>query len=472
MCGLIGVYGDLYYSHLKFFKQALIADYVRGNHSTGMTAVKANGDVFNKKLAIDPINFLELKSVDNNILVTNTLIMGHNRHATLGGVNAANAHPFEHDHITLMHNGTLSNKYSLQTKHNAPVFDTDSELVCWLLSQHSVEDIIPLLEGAFALTWYDAKDKSFNFIRNDERPMAMAVAEDSVLYASEWRMLAWLMERNSLKTKDFEMVSPEKGKHHKFTYDKKIVTQVVTDIPLYVAPVYKYEPYQYNQGAYQDGYKAGSNVKKLPRGVGNSNDERFQQYQTEFGGDIKRNDIIFAYVDKVVARAYNGDTHFDLEMSLVSSPYTTVKAYYIKKELYPEIDKAFVVRGKVTSVYMHSDDPYFILDPEFDIINETTDKYYTEYEALAGEESFGFEEREDDISDEDSIVMIGHDRTLITASEFRKATAHGCFVCKQTIDAEKEIKDMQECMIVGETTAVCQHCIDHYEHCLQFSGAM
>lgn len=470
MCGLVGVYGDLYVDHLKYFRQALVCDYFRGKHSTGMTAVKANGDVFNKKVAVDPITFLDLKSVEDNILNTNTLIMGHNRHATLGGINAQNAHPFEHGNITLMHNGTLSNKHQLQTKYDAPFFGTDSELVCYLIDKVGVEEVIPLLEGAFALTWYDASDKTFNFIRNDERPMAMALAGDVLLYASEWRMMTWLMERNKLNIKDFDLFGPKKGEHHKFTYDKKVITHTVKEIPLFVAPVYKYTPYQYHGNSYADGYKAGDNVKKLPRSVGNSSDERFQQYKTAYGGDIKRGDTVFAYVDKVVERAYNSNTHFDLEMSLVSSPYTTVKLFYIKKTDYPEIEKAFVVRGTVVSCNMHSEDPMFLIDTKFDIINEVTDKYYTDYEALAGIEAEGPDEPE--VDDEAGIVMIGADKTLITADEFRKATDSGCFVCKQAIDSEKEIEGVQECMVVGETTAVCEHCIDHYEHCLQFTGVM
>ena len=256
MCGLVGVYGDLYVDHLKYFRQALIADYVRGKHSTGMTAVKASGDVFNKKLAIDPINFLDLKAVNDNILNTNTLIMGHNRHATLGGINAQNAHPFEHGNITLMHNGTLNNKVALQHQYDAPVFGTDSELVCWLLNEYDVATIIPKLEGAFALTWYDAGEDTFNFIRNDERPMAMALDGGTLLYASEWRMLGWIMERNRLVIKDFDVFEPKAGEHYKFSYDKKVITKEVTEIDLHVEPPYVASNYGKN---YTNQYPATNN---------------------------------------------------------------------------------------------------------------------------------------------------------------------------------------------------------------------
>jgi hypothetical protein len=461
MCGLVGVFGDLYVDHLKFFKQALIADYFRGKHSTGMTCVKASGEVFNKKLALDPINFLDLKEVDSNILNTNTLMMGHNRHATLGGVTAANAHPFEHGNITLMHNGTLTNKHALQTNYKAPIFDTDSELVCWLLNEHSPEVIIPELQGAFALTWYDASDMTFNFIRNNERPMAMALDIDVLMYASEGGMLEWLMQRNSMKMKDFKFFIPDKGEHFKFSYATKMVSHEVKEIGLYVAP--KRYP-AYNGGNY-DYHRSGAGNTGGNRALGNSSDDRFRQYQQDFGGNVMRNDIVFAYVDKVVERGYQSDTHFDLEMTLVNGQYTTVKTFYTAYALHPNIKEAFVVRGKVNACYMAGADPYFILDPDFDIINEQTDPYYAEYARLAIVEVEEIDES-DEITAADTgrnIVMLGTDNALITADEYRKATKKGCFVCKEPIDAEKDINGCQETLVISKETAICVHCIDVYE---------
>lgn len=473
MCGLVGVFGDMYANHVKYFKQALVADYFRGKHSTGITCVKMSGAVFNKKLALDPINFLDLKSVDDNIVNTNTLMMGHNRHATLGGVNAANAHPFEHGNITLMHNGTLSNKYALQTKYKAPIFGTDSELVCWLINEHGVEAIIPELIGAFALTWHDASDGSFNFIRNDERPMAMALADDILMYASEGNMLQWLILRNNMDTKNFKMFNPKKGVHHKFSYKTKVVSLETQEVELYVTPKYQaveYKPYQYHNTKQEKTGGGGSSARsEATRG-----DARFQQYSKEHGGTIKRGDTIFCYVDKVVKQGYQADTHFDLEMSLVNSPYTTVKVFYVPNKSYKDIEQAFVVRATVTNVYLSGGDPYMIIDREFDIINEVTDKYYTDYEKLVSDDAAQIIEvvvdkygNKTDKKDEGNIVMIGGDNDLITTAEFRKATEKGCFVCKQKIDAEKDIQDGQETMIVGKSTAICESCIDVYEQHLK-----
>jgi hypothetical protein len=452
MCGLVGIFGDLFPDHLKVFKQALVADYFRGKHSTGITCVKASGDVFNKKLALDPINFLDLKSVDDNLVTTNTLIMGHNRHATLGGVNAANAHPFEHGNITLMHNGTLNNKAGLQTKFDSPIFGTDSELVCWLINEHGPEVTIPLLQGAFALTWYDASDSTFNFIRNEERPMTLAVDVDVVLYASERAMLEWIMHRNNLKLADFSFFTPEKGKHYKFKYSARVVSCEVKELELHVFPKYVAPVYSY-QGGYQ-----GGGGGPIPQSY--SADDRFEQYKSSFGGNTKRNDIVFAYIDKVLPRAYQGETHFDLEMSLVASPYTAIKVFYVAYARYPDISEGFVVRGKVNACYLAGREPYFILDTEFNLINEVGDDFFGEYEALASLEA-------DEVVGTSNIVMLGEGSTLITVSEFRDATKKGCHICQQPIDSEKDIQDVQVTMIIGEETAVCEYCVDIYENQLQ-----
>ena len=456
MCGLVGVFGDLYQGHLKFFKQALIADYVRGKHSTGMTAVKFNGEVFNKKLALDPINFLDLQSVDSNILISNTLLMGHNRHATQGSVNAANAHPFQHGDITLMHNGTLTNKWALQQKFDAPIFGTDSELVCWLINEHGPEDIIKELIGAFALTWYDESDSSFNFIRNEDRPMAMAFSDSALVYSSEWRMMGWLMERNHLALKDFDLFVPTVGEHYKFSYAAKKITKVVEKLELYVAPKYVAPVYPMSQ--YNRGPHGGNATTQNTRAVPSTTDERFRFYQTNFGGSIQRGSTIFAYVEKIVTKDYHKKTHIDIEMAMVDSPYTVVKAFYIPRINCPDIEKAFVVRGTVMTCNLVGEEPYFIINPMFDIINDVEDKWYTEYEAVVcADEGLPLIEQEEAVN-----VLIGPDGTLLTADEYRKATAKGCVMCSTVVDVEKEIEGEQTSMIVGENTSVCEHCIESY----------
>lgn len=443
MCGLVGVFGDMYANQLKFFKQALIADYFRGKHSTGMTCVKQSGEVFNKKLAIDPINFLGLKDVDDNILMTNTLMMGHNRHATLGGINSANAHPFEHGDITLMHNGTLTNKQQLQTRYSAPVFGTDSELVCWLLSEYTPQSIIPKLQGAFALTWHDKADNSFNFIRNDQRPMCMAISDSLVHYSSEAGMLQWVMHRNNIILKDYEFIYPEAGEYYKFNMHIRTVTYTKEEIELYTPP----KP-----------------VYPLAN-VGGRPSDRFLEYRTQFGGNLKQNDTVFAYVDKVSDRGNKGCSHFDIEMSLVDGAFSTVKAFYQPKKDYPDIDKAFVVRGKVISCYLAGKDPYFVMDANFAVICDEGDKYYDEYVALA-EKQVDEEDKDGNTKEESehSKIMLGADGSLITAKEFREATKSGCVVCKEPIDAEKDISGDQETMIIGAKTAVCSHCVEVYEN--------
>lgn len=205
MCGLVGVINTTLICRIdfdKYFKQALICDSVRGDHSTGIFTVDAKLDTTTIKKAVDPAVFLDLQPVVTLLNGNNRLMMGHNRYATKGGIGDDTAHPFTHNHITLAHNGTLYGHRMLS--HRAD-FDVDSEAICYLLS---VSDDIPKalekLDGAYALTWYNSKSNTFHIARNKERKLFIAKVNDTTcsgayLYASEMGMLMWLASRNNIR---------------------------------------------------------------------------------------------------------------------------------------------------------------------------------------------------------------------------------------------------------------------------------
>lgn len=208
MCGLVGVInlsGTYKVDYDNYFKQALICDSVRGKHSTGIF-MKTDKTSLLVKRAVNAIEFLKEANVDKAINGLNRLMMGHNRFATKGGISNETAHPFKHGEVTLCHNGTLHYHQGL-LKNKSESFDVDSEAICYLLSEtDDPSEVLEQLDGAFALTWYDNRNKTFNIARNSERKLYIAKVLDTkgeqngaYLYASECGMLEWLAKRNDLR---------------------------------------------------------------------------------------------------------------------------------------------------------------------------------------------------------------------------------------------------------------------------------
>lgn len=209
MCGLVGVAGNLSTNDADKFLHMLKADVVRGEHATGVTKVSTGGVVDHFKLAYDANVFLQLTPAKNFLSrpISNTVLMGHNRHATKGASDAhENAHPFKHGHITLMHNGSLTSWHNVTPTTER--YTVDSEAICRGFEYYGVEETIKKLNGAFALTWYDEKLKTINFVRNSQRDLALAINKkaNKVYWASEKGMLKWILDRKyfGLQATDYD----------------------------------------------------------------------------------------------------------------------------------------------------------------------------------------------------------------------------------------------------------------------------
>lgn len=166
------------------FRRLLELDTVRGPHSTGVLFVDDRGLTNVVKKVGTPWDLYSHKVTEEAFKSSVNLLMGHNRWATQGKINNANAHPFDMGNIIGAHNGTLTTRYNLQDHLK---FDVDSENLYHHMEENGVNDTIPKLNGAFALTWWDKTDDTLNIIRNDKRPLHYAVSKDkkTLLWASE-----------------------------------------------------------------------------------------------------------------------------------------------------------------------------------------------------------------------------------------------------------------------------------------------
>jgi hypothetical protein len=188
MCGLVGVAGASGGKMDKVFRTLLILDTVRGEHSTGVLIVNASGQCDIHKAVGNPFELFDSRKYYADLAYNNNVLLGHNRYATKGAVNKTNAHPFEHGHLYGAHNGTLSTQWKLDDHLD---YIVDSDNLYHHMELNGVQKTTPLLGGAYALSWWDAKDNTINLLRNAERPLCFAFTKDrkNVMWASEYWMI-------------------------------------------------------------------------------------------------------------------------------------------------------------------------------------------------------------------------------------------------------------------------------------------
>jgi predicted glutamine amidotransferase len=198
MCGLVGVAGWMSAKEEKVFSNLLILDTLRGDHSTGMASVLSNGEVQVAKELGNPWNLFSSKDYKDTMKYLSRVLIGHNRFATVGGISKETAHPFQFEHITGVHNGTLRNRHKLLDSHK---FRVDSENLYHHIEQKGLNDLMENLDGAYALVWWDKRTNELNFLRNKERPMWVAFSQDlkTMFWASEPWMITAACDRNGVK---------------------------------------------------------------------------------------------------------------------------------------------------------------------------------------------------------------------------------------------------------------------------------
>lgn len=198
MCGIVGVAGSLAKKEEDVFKELLIIDSVRGEDSTGAAFINRANETLIAKGVGDPYQLIESGNFMSGMRQANKCIIGHNRSATIGKVVRKNAHPFDFASVVGVHNGTLRNKYKLE-KHMD--FDTDSEALYYNINQFGVDKVVPDVDGAYTLVWYDKDGGSINFLRNKERPLFYVFSTDKkqLFWASELWMLMGVLWRRDVK---------------------------------------------------------------------------------------------------------------------------------------------------------------------------------------------------------------------------------------------------------------------------------
>lgn len=252
MCGIVGyVTAEKHAAGMQkrdsFMEQGLIIDVLRGEDSTGIMFGKKEHSVAGwLKSSLPGHQFVRTKNYDQveKDSYSYWFMVGHNRAATLGSISNDNAHPFNHEGVVGLHNGTIrGNMDALPMSRTECKVDVDSHAVIMNIAQVAPgdvrKDILSQIDGAFMLVWYDQRDLSLNFARNNTRTfhIAQSYTQHSLFFASEAGQLQWLNQRNALGLKDVQFL--EAGHHLKF-YEGSLKPEVekfeLYTPPKYVAP--------------------------------------------------------------------------------------------------------------------------------------------------------------------------------------------------------------------------------------------
>lgn len=197
MCGLVAIINKLNNGFTQQgkdnFTNMLYADAIRGMDSTGVFLVNNLGNVTWGKTKHNPVHLFITKEWEDLLASAykeGRFLVGHNRKATVGKITDNTAHPFVEKHIILVHNGTLTNHKEVGNS------EVDSHAICKSIAEKGHIETIKMLQGAFALIWYDINKKALFICRNDKRPLSFVETSDSYYLSSEIGLTRWIVGRN------------------------------------------------------------------------------------------------------------------------------------------------------------------------------------------------------------------------------------------------------------------------------------
>lgn len=191
MCSLVGFLG--LGKKEDFAKGLLVAGQIRGTHATGYVEIGKDGKSVCYKDATAAAEFVK----DMKFELDTVSFLGHTRYGTCGDIkNPHEAHPFEGDRWSIMHNGWISRSdyESIKRKYDLhPKTPVDSEIFLTFLEKFNDinklrDEMLPLIseQSKYMVIIYDRQEQVVHMIRDDRQDFCFYREKDVVglAYAS------------------------------------------------------------------------------------------------------------------------------------------------------------------------------------------------------------------------------------------------------------------------------------------------
>jgi len=448
MCGIVGVVSfdkakDIA-ERRSYFQQALYANTLRGHHSTGMFCVpldknhKDINELALYKKAMAGYDFIQLDQFNRLLLNMEhyKFVVGHNRAKTIGDVTDRNSHPFSIGHITLVHNGTLTELHSLEVPNHWHI-PVDSEVLTMAIVRHGYQNALAKLRGAAALVWYDEQDDVLRLFRNKERPLfyALVKGENTAFIASEIEMILWLAWRNGYEIGKYYFIEENSVLTVKDNVKKFTTEKIKPEVP---KPIISYPPRSTALTATPKHETVGITLAKAGLTLGEI--IRFSLEGMEFNHKKSRHGV--------------------LRGRLWRAPWSEIIAHGIERG---KFSGNFLLQGKVEGITHDARSGINVIR-----VGEVSE---TDEEDLANSIAT---QREDDSppewDDELKDHVPGPGGYLIRLDQFKEFTKHGCAHCSAALPPEKarEIKWTREnqpvCWACQDLPGVREYCFKELVH--------
>jgi len=465
----------------KAFDYMLKLDTVRGPHSTGVLKVKnlQRDKIDVVKSLGTPWDMIKEKGEEYYggkgpvMSGDHVVLMGHNRWATIGEVNEENAHPFVSGPIIGAHNGTLP--YDERRKLNDwDKYGTDSEALYHNIETRGVKETINSIRGAWALTWYNSEEGSFNILRNPERPLYYAWKKSgkALYYASEPEFIYLATDKYDIELKEDAAPVPV-NTHFKFTigkaYDFGIQCGVSEKIEQrrFVSPV-----------IYSSTYKPASESANVFKAGTNTSTENKTNSKPAKEGD---------YVEFVVGNTYTDNANKDFISAYTVNDSEQIRIYPSRNDMSTldilKTEDALTFSSKVRKIKTFRNGAgqshYLLIDvskimvqqyknnkvplPEVD---DTMKELFDREEQILKEHD-GWDRFVQSLDTEEiwndealsELYPVGTAPHFVNEATFLERTRHGCAWCLASPMPEEAF----QCHWITETEFVCPDCMENDE---------
>lgn len=461
MCGLVGMVGDIYQKEKEVFAWLLFLDESRGKDSIGVGVINKKDEVIlYKELGVTWHLMLKYDKVfDRRGVISDTnvkVLIGHNRFGTVGEKTLDNAHPFHHGNIIGAHNGTIDHEW----RAKLPMFKeigNDSSAIFHSINEIGLDETVKLMCGAWALTWFDLATNKMNFLTNGKRPLYYCFSQDkrTLFWASEKWMLELSFNKVGYKHHNINVIDP--FEHHYITVSENLAKETLfynahTKYEGFIPPPVK--------TYYNYGHGGGQSNPFMGRGGGGTSvvvvnpPTKISITPPDVKSIMKGKEgkVIQFFINKeCISKA--GTTYLSAESSVVDENFE-LRIYNSSHKRWNEWRAAHgYYTGKVKKFINKNGECYLLIDTR--TIGDETPWDDGAVDNTANELIEAINTKKEFVTDG---KYPGFGNSVLTFTEFMKATAHGCAWCSSDV-VLADITNDKPMRFIGSDEFICSDCM-------------